>query len=107
MRSRHALDAAAGGCADRLITEFDRALRALTGVLAAQRSSPAEAVREASLSQEEKAEAAALMRVNHAGEICAQALYQGQALTARDPSIRRTLQEAAIEEQDQIGRAHV
>ena len=49
-----------------------------------------------------RAEAAALMRVNHVGEVCAQALYQGQALTAREPGNRRSLEHAALEEQDHL-----
>ena len=54
------------------------------------------------LSDAERARAAALMRVNHVGEICAQALYQGQALTARDPAARAALEQAAREEQDHL-----
>ena len=69
---------------DRLISEFDRALRAIAGVANAARESPARNRPEAELEASERAHAAALMRVNHVGEICAQALYQGQALTARD-----------------------
>jgi ubiquinone biosynthesis monooxygenase Coq7 len=87
---------------DRAITEFDRALRTVAGVHAAQRQSPAQGLAEGELSQEERDRAAALMRVNHVGEVCAQALYQGQALTARDPANRRALEKAAIEEQDHL-----
>ncbi len=61
---------------DRLIAEFDRALRAIAGVVHAERKSPAAAVAEAPLEDAPKAHAAALMRVNHVGEICAQALYR-------------------------------
>ena len=57
---------------------------------------------EAALSKEEKQQAAALMRVNHSGEVCAQALYQGQALTARDPAVQMQLQQAAQEETDHL-----
>ena len=57
---------------------------------------------EAELSPAERAHAAALMRVNHVGEVCAQALYQGQSLVARDPGNRRTLQQSALEEQDHL-----
>src|SRR4029077_1790156 len=85
---------------DRLITEFDRALRAIAGVANAARPSPGESQPNAELSDAERAHAAALMRVNHVGEICAQALYQGQALTARDSSARAALEQAAREEQD-------
>ncbi len=87
---------------DQLIGEFDRALRAVAGVTRSDRASPAEAVPESSVSEEERDHAAALMRVNHVGEICAQALYQGQALTARDPAARRALEQAALEEQDHL-----
>src|SRR5258705_8858495 len=87
---------------DRLITEFDRALRAIVGVANAARPSPAEQKPNAALSDAERAHAAALMRVKHVGEICAQALYQGQALTARDPANRQALERAALEEQDHL-----
>ena len=88
--------------ADRLIGEFDLALRAVAGVHRAQRPSPAEGRDEGVLDEAERARAAALMRVNHVGEVCAQALYQGQALTARDPGNRRALEHAAMEEQDHL-----
>jgi ubiquinone biosynthesis monooxygenase Coq7 len=87
---------------DRLIGEFDRALRAVTGVAAAARPSPAHEKREAELDPDERAHAAALMRVNHVGEVCAQALYQGQALTARDGGAKAALEQAAREEQDHL-----
>jgi ubiquinone biosynthesis monooxygenase Coq7 len=87
---------------DRLIGEFDRALRAGTGVASPARPSPAQAKKEAELDAKERAHAAALMRVNHVGEVCAQALYQGQALTARDQRARAALEQAAREEQDHL-----
>ena len=87
---------------DRLITEFDRALRAVAGVASAARPSPAQGKREAELGEAERAHAAALMRVNHVGEVCAQALYQGQALTARHRVAREALERAAREEQDHL-----
>lgn len=87
---------------DRAITEFDRALRTVSGVHAAQRPSPASGFAEGDLTDSERNHAAALMRVNHVGEVCAQALYQGQALTARDPQNRHALEKAAIEEQDHL-----
>jgi ubiquinone biosynthesis monooxygenase Coq7 len=87
---------------DRLIAEFDRALRAVAGVARADRPSPAEVVPETLLQPEPRAHAAALMRVNHVGEVCAQALYQGQALTARDPAARQALEKAAREEEDHL-----
>jgi len=87
---------------DRLITEFDRALRAIAGVANAARPSPANEKPNAELKDAERAHAAALMRVNHVGEICAQALYQGQALTARDPAHKAALEQAAREEEDHL-----
>jgi len=91
---------------DRLIAGFDAALRAVTGVHEAARPSPGGNAAEADLSDEERAHAAALMRVNHVGEVCAQALYQGQALTARDDRARQALQQAASEEQDHLAWSH-
>jgi ubiquinone biosynthesis monooxygenase Coq7 len=87
---------------DRWIVELDRALRAVAGVVQASRPSPAERLPENPVSEEERAHAAALMRVNHVGEICAQALYQGQALTARQPEARQALEKAAREEEDHL-----
>jgi len=89
-------------CIDRAVTEFDRALRAVAGVHRSARPSPAEGVAEAELTDAERAHAAALMRVNHVGEVCAQALYQGQSLTARDAGHRETLESAAREEEDHL-----
>jgi ubiquinone biosynthesis monooxygenase Coq7 len=87
---------------DRVISEFDRTLRALAGVHEAARPNPADEVVEAELGESERVHAAGLMRVNHVGEICAQALYQGQAMTARDPQARSALEQAAREEQDHL-----
>jgi len=87
---------------DQLVAQFDRALRTVSGVAQASRPSPAEASPEAQLDAQERRHAAALMRVNHVGEVCAQALYQGQALTARDPHARRALERAASEEEDHL-----
>jgi ubiquinone biosynthesis monooxygenase Coq7 len=87
---------------DSLITGFDRALRTLAGVHRADRTSPAGGIDEASMDEASRAEAAALMRVNHVGEVCAQALYQGQALTASEPANRQALERAALEEQDHL-----
>lgn len=87
---------------DRFIGEFDRALRAITGVANAARVSPGEEKAEAPLEEHEREHVVGLMRVNHVGEVCAQALYQGQALTARDTRARDTLEQAAREEQDHL-----
>jgi ubiquinone biosynthesis monooxygenase Coq7 len=87
---------------DELILGFDRALRTLSGTVTAARASPAAARPEAALNEAERRHAAGLMRVNHTGEICAQALYHAQSLTARDPAIRSRLAEAAREEEDHL-----
>ena len=87
---------------DKLIAEFDRALRAVAGVANAARPSPAAEKPESDLDPAARARAAALMRVNHVGEICAQALYQGQALTARNERIKAALEQAAREEEDHL-----
>jgi ubiquinone biosynthesis monooxygenase Coq7 len=87
---------------DRAIAEFDRALRAIAGVHRAERPSPAGALPEADLASADRRESAALMRVNHVGEVCAQALYQGQALTARNAATRDSLRHAAREEADHL-----
>ncbi len=89
--------------ADRLLMEFDRGLRSVFGrPPLTGRPHPAEGVADGELSEEDRGLSAALMRVNHCGEVCAQALYQGQALTARDPGVRATMQEAADEENDHL-----
>jgi ubiquinone biosynthesis monooxygenase Coq7 len=88
--------------ADRAIGMFDTALRAIAGVHRAERPSPGTLTAGGELGPLEQAQAAALMRVNHVGEICAQALYQGQALTARDPGNRAALERAALEEKDHL-----
>ena len=92
---------------DRLLSRVDKRLRQLTGgstVLpeAASRPSPAVGHDEPTLSARERKHAAGLMRVNHAGEVCAQALYQGQALVARLEDTREKLLSAAQEEADHL-----
>ncbi len=87
---------------DALIPEFDKALRAVFASAPTRRPMPGADLPEAELSNAEKRHVAALMRVNHCGEICAQALYQGQALTARDPLVRRELEQAAWEETEHL-----
>ena len=87
---------------DRLIPEFDKVLRTLFAPAPTSRPMPGEDLPEADLSDAEKRHAAALMRINHCGEICAQALYQGQALTSRQPDIKRALAQAAQEETEHL-----
>lgn len=87
---------------DTLICEFDTVLRTLAASAQSVRPHPDRQVDEAELSAAEKQHAAGLMRVNHCGEVCAQALYQGQALTARDPAAREALREAAHEEVEHL-----
>ncbi len=87
---------------DACILEFDKMLRTLFASAASARGMPGADLPEAQMSEAERRRAAALMRVNHCGEICAQALYQGQALTSRDPEIRQALQGAAVEETEHL-----
>jgi ubiquinone biosynthesis monooxygenase Coq7 len=87
---------------DRLIVEFDKALRACTVAPAASRPMPGADLDEAPANETDRRGAAALMRVNHCGEVCAQALYQGQALAAHDPAIKNKLARAALEEGDHL-----
>jgi ubiquinone biosynthesis monooxygenase Coq7 len=87
---------------DACIVELDRALRTLSGLAAGARATPGGDRPAQPLDEDERRQAAALMRVNHVGEVCAQALYQGQSLTARDRATREALQKAAREEQDHL-----
>src|SRR5256886_13735290 len=87
---------------DRCIVEFDKALRILYGEPVARRPSPAEAVAEEDLRDEVRRDAAALMRVNHCGEMCAQELYQGQALASSNEHVKDALAKAAREEADHL-----
>jgi len=88
---------------DRLITEFDTALKSISGGANSVRSVPKnEDHGKTTLSETERAHAAGLMRVNHVGEVCAQALYQSQKLLARDPQIQEMLNHSAQEEMDHL-----
>ncbi|WP_027794424.1 2-polyprenyl-3-methyl-6-methoxy-1,4-benzoquinone monooxygenase [Paraburkholderia acidipaludis] len=109
---------------DELITEFDRGLRSMTGVSRMSRPMPVPAVSAGTeaaaeesevsataeaalpaandLTQAERAHAAGLMRVNHVGEVCAQALYQAQKLATRSPALKAAFTQAALEEEDHL-----
>ncbi|QQC63401.1 2-polyprenyl-3-methyl-6-methoxy-1,4-benzoquinone monooxygenase [Paraburkholderia ginsengisoli] len=92
---------------DELISEFDRGLRSMTGVSRMSRPLPipegsAVAAEAPELTPAERAHAAGLMRVNHVGEVCAQALYQAQKLATRSPSLRAVFDHAAVEEEDHL-----
>ena len=87
---------------DDLVISFDRALRTLTGHATSTRPTPGAGIADGELAPDERRHAAGLMRVNHTGEICAQALYAAQALTARDPAIRQKFSEAAREEEEHL-----
>lgn len=87
---------------DRLIIEFDKGLRTLWAKPYSARPYPAAEQAETTLTADEKRKVAALMRVNHCGEVCAQALYNGQALTARNPHTAETLQQASLEETEHL-----
>lgn len=88
---------------DRLISEADKALRTVFGPPPkAMRANPAVNKEEKELSDNDRQLAGRFMRINHAGEICAQGLYQGQALTALLPKVRKKMEEAAEEENDHI-----
>jgi ubiquinone biosynthesis monooxygenase Coq7 len=88
---------------DRLLAAADRALRTVAASPVARRPYPAApAAEDASMTPGQRAEAAALMRVNHVGEVCAQALYEAQALGTPDPRLREAFVEAAQEETDHL-----
>jgi ubiquinone biosynthesis monooxygenase Coq7 len=87
---------------DRLLIEFDKALRTLFAPAPTKRPVPGSQEPEAALSDQERAHAGALMRINHVGEVCAQALYQGQALTCHDAGLQHALQKAANEETEHL-----
>jgi len=88
---------------DRLISSLDEALRVSTGEAPApQRENPAGRIAPADLNEDDRRHVAGLMRINHTGEICAQALYAGQAATARDDATREAMQQAADEEIDHL-----
>lgn len=88
---------------DHLLINFDQAVRTVFGKpQVTERPNPANIHEDSVLSEEERHRAARLMRVNHAGEVSAQALYQGQALTAKLPEVREKMERAALEENDHL-----
>jgi ubiquinone biosynthesis monooxygenase Coq7 len=87
---------------DRLLAGIERALETVAGAPEAARPSPAAALKDTELDASERRHAAGLMRINHTGEVCAQALYDGQAALARDEATRAHLQHAADEETDHL-----
>ena len=87
---------------DRLLIPLDRALRTLFAPASSARPLPGDDLPEAELSDAQRRETAALMRINHVGEVCAQALYEGQTLVARDTRVRDLLGRAAREETDHL-----
>ncbi len=87
---------------DALIQQVDNALRTLGGAHRAARPNPAKSEPDAELTGADKQLAGRLMRVNHTGEVCAQALYMGQGLTSNDVKTRASMEQAAIEETDHL-----
>ena len=88
---------------DQLCLSLDQALRAMAGAAkTTDRPYPAETVAEPNLSMDQRKHAAALMRINHVGEVCAQALYQGQAVFSRSSAVKDKMQQAALEEGDHL-----
>ncbi len=87
---------------DRLILQFDRALRTLAVPARSKRPLPGADLPECDLDKDERRHVLGLMRVNHSGEVCAQALYQGQAITSRNPMVRSAMRVAADEEVEHL-----
>ncbi len=88
---------------DKLLMNFDQALRTLFGrPQVTERRNPSADLPDTELNATQRDHVARLMRINHTGEVCAQGLYQGQALTARDPAVRTSMQRSAAEENDHL-----
>ncbi len=92
---------------DLALVELDRGLKTLTHRSDAQSPRPGASEAEVTMSEARKQHTIGLMRINHTGEVCAQALYKGQAMLAKDPSTRAHLLEAAAEEQDHLNWCQV
>ena len=87
---------------DQVIHEFDVALQSVIGVTRGSRASPGEGLTGADLNAQQRREVIELMRVNHVGEVCAQALYQAQALATRNSQLAARFRQAALEERDHL-----
>lgn len=88
---------------DRLLVQAEQSMRTLVpGAAQASRPSPAQHLASVPMADTERQHTAGLMRINHTGEVCAQALYQGQALTAKLPHVREKMEHAAAEEIDHL-----
>jgi ubiquinone biosynthesis monooxygenase Coq7 len=87
---------------DQLCMNLDNAVRTVFGRPPSNRDNPAADLQETELTDAQRRHAAGLMRVNHSGEVCAQALYQGQALTARDKRVAQRMAQASEEENDHL-----
>lgn len=88
---------------DKLLISADRGLKTVVpGSASPRRNSPAQMLAEPAISADGKRHTAGLMRINHTGEVCAQALYHGQALTAKDPGVKAAMQASADEEVDHL-----
>jgi ubiquinone biosynthesis monooxygenase Coq7 len=88
--------------ADKLIHDLDKALRVVSGVVASSRPNPATQIGDATMSDAEKRHSAGLMRVNHVGEVCAQALYDAQGRFSRTQALKQQFAHAGIEEEDHL-----
>lgn len=87
---------------DRALIQFDRALRVVTGQATSSRANPSILVADADLSESEQKHSASLMRINHVGEICAQALYDSQAVFSNSKEVRQQFAHSSIEEEDHL-----
>jgi 3-demethoxyubiquinol 3-hydroxylase len=96
------MDARSYSAVDRIIGEIDKAIKILAAPANALRPPPEAPPEEPALESPERRKSIRLMRVNHAGEVSAQALYQGQALTSRDPAVTAALRASAAEETDHL-----
>lgn len=91
-----------GDLSDSIVVALDNGLKTLSGSFQNSKQSPADAVEEGEMSELEKVHASGLMRVNHVGEICAQALYEGQSMTAGNSAVKEKLRKAGEEERDHL-----